>query len=490
MGTWVVVAVLGCACQGAAPEDAGGGGDEGSGDEGGGPGDPALVSRLPLEARTADCFDAPDGETVDKLVDGSTSSKFLARRSTVWIELDTGEPRIVSRYVVTAGNDAPERDPVRWVLQGSNDGRIWETIDVRKGLTFGRGQQRSFELPDNDRFYRFYLISMENSSGGATQLAELEMLGFDPFELDDETITEPPAAPIELTANALDRDDVELRWTDQSDSEVWFRIEHSTDGETWTTLSMEPPNTDSYLATRMAPADNLFRISAENSAGASPVSSSASATTTTMPGTAQEGGVLYADRGYELLVNDIGGEVDDEVEQRMIGELFDSYPDIAESFNPGAPTRVRLTFDPAYDGAPSSSGDQITIAPSWAPNTGVIVYQGARVAQSYSATGLPAWAIQGLADYARYQYGHYNRESCFVLTRYTDTQNYDDGYRVSARFFLWIDQVIAPNILYDLDRALRAGDYSPEFWVAHTDLTIDELWSKYAADAHDPLVYR
>ncbi len=84
--------------------------------------------------------DNPEGEDVENLVDGDVATKWLdgANQPVVF---DFGAPVTIDGYRFTTGNDAPERDPVRWVLEGSDDGETWTVIDRTIGdhpTPFGR----------------------------------------------------------------------------------------------------------------------------------------------------------------------------------------------------------------------------------------------------------------------------------------------------------------------------------------------------------------
>ena len=78
----------------------------------------------------------PPSETKERGVDGSASSKWLTFASSGWLQVRLAHPAVVVRYALTAANDAPERDPRDWQLQGSNDGTTWTTLDTprRPGL--------------------------------------------------------------------------------------------------------------------------------------------------------------------------------------------------------------------------------------------------------------------------------------------------------------------------------------------------------------------
>ncbi len=79
----------------------------------------------------------PPSETKERGVDGSASSKWLTFASSGWLQVRLAHPAVVVRYALTAANDAPERDPRDWQLQGSNDGTSWTTLDTRTGQDLG-----------------------------------------------------------------------------------------------------------------------------------------------------------------------------------------------------------------------------------------------------------------------------------------------------------------------------------------------------------------
>jgi predicted alpha-1,2-mannosidase len=134
---------------------------------------------------TANSENAP-GEVKENLVDGSVNSKWLTFTSTGWVRFRLGEPTAVKRYALTSANDAPERDPKNWTLQGSADGQSWTTLDTRANEAFPqRFQTRTFEL-DNTTAYQHYRLDVTaNTSGTIVQLAEVQF--------SDGSSTPPPA---------------------------------------------------------------------------------------------------------------------------------------------------------------------------------------------------------------------------------------------------------------------------------------------------------
>ncbi|MGE5557783.1 MAG: hypothetical protein ACM3WV_04145, partial [Bacillota bacterium] len=69
---------------------------------------------------------------------------WLAFQTTnAWIayQFGGGASYAITEYTITSANDAPERDPRDWRLQGSNDGINWTTVDTRTGQSFGSRYQ-------------------------------------------------------------------------------------------------------------------------------------------------------------------------------------------------------------------------------------------------------------------------------------------------------------------------------------------------------------
>lgn len=64
-----------------------------------------------------------------RLVDGSNTTKWLDFNKQ-GIIFDLGSSQTFDSYEMVTGNDATERDPVRWILEGSDDLTTWSTIQL------------------------------------------------------------------------------------------------------------------------------------------------------------------------------------------------------------------------------------------------------------------------------------------------------------------------------------------------------------------------
>lgn len=107
------------------------------------------------------------GEGSPKLVDGDINTKYLAGYSApFWINLEFPQPVVAGYYALTSGNDASDRDPKNWEIQGSQDGVTWVTLDTRTDYKFPeRKLTREFYF-DNNTAYKHYRFDIKNNNGG------------------------------------------------------------------------------------------------------------------------------------------------------------------------------------------------------------------------------------------------------------------------------------------------------------------------------------
>lgn len=466
--------------------DAGEGASDGApvDDSGGTP--PPGVEQLVGTVSTGACLSSPEGEGVTNLIDGDVQTKFLAFTSSAWAVFDAGAPYTLSHYALTSANDFPERDPVRWILQGSDDAVQWTDLDAQVDQHFTDRFERHEHAVAADAAHRWYRLRMENAGGGVVQIGELELFGTTVFVAPATTV---PAAPAGLTTAPLTRTQLRLDWSDASTDEDVFRIERASDGGDFVAIGHAPADATSFTVRGIEPgAAASYRVVAENAAGASaPSEAIEAAGLPALVGTPGGGGMIYADAGYTLIVvDDDPGVTPTRTIDRIVEEFFTTYPAMAEAYNPGAPAEVTVQFDPSYDGVAEAGGDHIRISSTYAAGApddiDVIVHEGFHLVQAYSFGNVPGWATEGLADYVRWEFGTRNNGACWTMQRYEAGQSYTDAYGVTARFFLWIVTEVAPELALELDATLRAGSYDAGFWTERTGKTVDELWADYVAD--------
>jgi hypothetical protein len=104
----------------------------------------------------------------------------------------------VTFYTLTSGSVTG--DPTDWVLEGSNDGSTWTTVDQRTGETFdARRQTRPFKVQHPGTFSQYRLTIDKGTGGGGVTLAEVELLANGPTSAITASpapnFTEPPNGP-------------------------------------------------------------------------------------------------------------------------------------------------------------------------------------------------------------------------------------------------------------------------------------------------------
>ena len=124
-----------------------------------------------------------EGESKEMAFDNTTSTKWLTGGTpTGWIQFQfpQGNRSVVRRYSIASANDAPERDPRRWTLYGSDDGENWTVVDTRDDQSWNqRFLRREFECAHPNAFNIYRLtITGNNGSPNLTGFSEMELLGF------------------------------------------------------------------------------------------------------------------------------------------------------------------------------------------------------------------------------------------------------------------------------------------------------------------------
>jgi spore coat protein CotH len=126
---------------------------------------------------------SPDDERIEKLIDNDVNTKYLVGDEQSWLDYSIDENALVTGYSITSANDAPDRDPRSWELQGwdasTND---WITLhSVENHPTWEeRFQTKMWSFNNDDTWckkYRLNLLAINGSSDGLMQMAELEIFG-------------------------------------------------------------------------------------------------------------------------------------------------------------------------------------------------------------------------------------------------------------------------------------------------------------------------
>ena len=195
---------------------------------------------------------------------------------------------------------------------------------------------------------------------------------------------------------------------------------------------------------------------------------------------------IYRDKGYKLTFINYDATLDTALQHRMVKTFFKVYPELADAYNPKTAKTVTFVIDTVYKGVAETDNGKVTISSRWMhkhpEDIDVITHEVMHIVQDYGNSTGPGWLTEGIADYARNQFGVNNAAANWTLPAYKPTQNYDNAYRVTARFLVWMDEKVKPGIVKELDKQLREHTFTDDTWKTLTGKTVDELWKTYAAD--------
>jgi hypothetical protein len=189
---------------------------------------------------------------------------------------------------------------------------------------------------------------------------------------------------------------------------------------------------------------------------------------------------------YKLTFINYDVTLDTALQQRMIRTFFTVYPELARTYNKKTLREVTMVIDTVYKGVAETDNGKVTISSRWMhthpEDIDVITHEVMHIVQDYGNSNGPGWLTEGIADYARYKYGINNAAAKWALPAYKSTQNYDNAYRVTARFLLWMEEKVKPGIVKELDSRLRKHTFTDSTFKDITGKTVDELWKTYSAD--------
>ena len=113
-----------------------------------------------------------------KLIDNNINTKYLIGGfGGEFIQLKFRSPVTVKAYTMTSGNDADDRDPKFWTLEGSVDGKEFVVLDTRIDEIFrDRTQTKRYEFTNNAA-YLYYRLNVSATNGSEDfQLSEFRLI--------------------------------------------------------------------------------------------------------------------------------------------------------------------------------------------------------------------------------------------------------------------------------------------------------------------------
>jgi len=149
------------------------------------------------------------------------------------------------------------------------------------------------------------------------------------------------------------------------------------------------------------------------------------------------------------------------------------------------PRTVTIEIKRSRRGVASTSGTVIHLSSHWfeqhPDDVGAVVHEVVHVIQSYRHSG-PGWLTEGIADYLRWAIYEGKPQSWFPRSK--KPKGYEEGYRVTAGFLLWLEGGRSPGIVKRLNTAMRRGAYRETLFKELCGEELDELWNEYQSLAH------
>jgi len=191
-------------------------------------------------------------------------------------------------------------------------------------------------------------------------------------------------------------------------------------------------------------------------------------------------------KGYTLTFDNNYTALDPKLKKRMISTFFEVYPKLAKEYNLNALKEVNFLVDTAYKGVAATSNGKVVYASGWLKthpeDIDVVTHEVMHIVQNYGRSVGPGWLTEGIADFARYKFGIDNPGSKWSLPELKPTHHYKNSYRITARFFAWIESNVQAGTIQAVDKSLRERTYTAEIWKNLTGKDLDELWADYVND--------
>lgn len=188
-------------------------------------------------------------------------------------------------------------------------------------------------------------------------------------------------------------------------------------------------------------------------------------------------------KGYTLTFESNFKELDPKLRKRLIETFFVVYPKLEKEYNPKSLKSVKFFVDTAYKGVAATSNGVVTYSSIWMikhpEDIDVVTHEVMHIVQDYGRSVGPGWLTEGIADYARYKFGVDNAGAKWTLPDLKPEHTYKNSYRITARFFAWIEKNVKAGTIKAVDALLRDHSYKPEIWVTLTGKDLDGLWADY-----------
>jgi len=188
-------------------------------------------------------------------------------------------------------------------------------------------------------------------------------------------------------------------------------------------------------------------------------------------------------KGYTLTFESNFAELNPKLKKRLIETFFEVYPKLAKEYNPNTLKEVKFSVDTNYKGVAATSNGKVTFSSIWMvkhpEDIDVVTHEVMHIVQDYGRSVGPGWLTEGIADFARSKFGVDNAGAKWTLPDLKPEHSYKNSYRITARFFTWIEKNVKPGTIKAVDASLRDHTYSAAIWAKLTGKDLDALWAEY-----------
>lgn len=195
---------------------------------------------------------------------------------------------------------------------------------------------------------------------------------------------------------------------------------------------------------------------------------------------------VFNKKGYKLTFVNQDATFSKELKDKLVETFYEVYPKLAKAYNKKTAKNVTFVIDTAYDGVAATDNGRVVFSSKYMTkhphDIDVVTHEVMHIVQDYGQSNGPGWLTEGIADYARYKFGVDNAGAKWALPAFKTSQSYENSYRITARFLVWIEKSTKPGLVKDLDSQLRNHTFTDNSWKNETGKTLDELWAAYAAN--------
>ncbi|GGI21945.1 basic secretory protein-like protein [Pedobacter mendelii] len=188
-------------------------------------------------------------------------------------------------------------------------------------------------------------------------------------------------------------------------------------------------------------------------------------------------------KGYTLSFESNFAELDPKLKKRLIETFFEVYPKLAKEYNPNTLKEVKFSVDTNYKGVAATSNGKVTFSSIWMvkhpEDIDVVTHEVMHIVQDYGRSVGPGWLTEGIADYVRSKFGIDNPGAKWTMPDLKPEHSYKNSYRITARFFTWIEKNVKSGTIKAVDASLRDHTYTSAIWTNLTGKDLDGLWADY-----------